>query len=54
MKLKLTAESVAAAAATGKQYYITDTELSRFALRVSATGKSKGTSEKRAVFDVMW
>lgn len=41
MKTKLTAESVAAAPTTGKQYYITDTDLSRFALRVSATGKSK-------------
>lgn len=41
MKTKLTAESVAAAPTTGKQYYMTDTDLSRFALRVSATGKSK-------------
>lgn len=41
MKTKLTAESVAATPTTGKQYYVTDTDLSRFALRVSATGKSK-------------
>lgn len=41
MKTKLTADSVNGAATTGKQYYITDTDVSRFALRVSATGKTK-------------